>query len=181
MFAGILVLPLPPQASMTCTGRTWPSPLCKIRMLNWEYFVVSMNIYYKGRLHASNKWNHLWRNFCLSAWRVPRREYSEQSCGKQLITLFTASTVPWWCCCKAMRNAIVHCKLTKSAGYPTKWTPRDCSDIQWTLELRPAWHTNNLGYDQNFSFDLRPKSWVTTRMPVKAKTRGCKQRPEMRS
>ena len=53
--------------------------------------------------------------------------------------------------------------------------------IQWTLELRPAWHTNDLGYDQNFSFDLRPKSWVTTRMPVKAKTRGCKQRPEMRS
>ena len=29
---------------------------------------------------------------------------------------------------------------------------------QWTLELRPAWHTNNLGYVQNFSFDLRPKS-----------------------
>ena len=53
--------------------------------------------------------------------------------------------------------------------------------IQWTLELRPAWHTNNLGYDQNFSFDLQPKSWVTTRMPVKAKTRGYKQRPEMRS
>ena len=50
---------------------------------------------------------------------------------------------------------------------------------QWTLQLRQAWHTNNLGYDQNFSFDLRPKSWVTTRMPVKAKTRGCKQRPEM--
>jgi hypothetical protein len=38
--------------------------------------------------------------------------------------------------------------------------------IQWTLELRPAWHTNNLGYYQNFSFDLRTKSWVTTRMPV---------------
>jgi hypothetical protein len=31
--------------------------------------------------------------------------------------------------------------------------------IQWTLELRPAWHTNNLGYEQNyFCFDLRPKS-----------------------
>jgi hypothetical protein len=28
--------------------------------------------------------------------------------------------------------------------------------IHWTLELRPAWHTNNLGYDQNFSLDLRP-------------------------
>jgi hypothetical protein len=29
--------------------------------------------------------------------------------------------------------------------------------IQWTLGLRPAWHTNNsLGYNQNFSFDLRP-------------------------
>jgi hypothetical protein len=41
-------------------------------------------------------------------------------------------------------------------------------DEQWTLELRPAWHTNNLGYNKNFSFDLRPKSWVTTRMPVKA-------------
>jgi hypothetical protein len=57
--------------------------------------------------------------------------------------------------------------------------------IQWTLELRPAWHTNNLGYDQSFSFDLRPKSWVKTRMPVKDKTCirlcGCKQRPEMRS
>jgi hypothetical protein len=56
--------------------------------------------------------------------------------------------------------------------------------IQWTLELRPAWHTNNLGYDQNFSFDSRPMSWVTTRMPVKANTCirlcGCKQRPEMR-
>jgi hypothetical protein len=37
--------------------------------------------------------------------------------------------------------------------------------IQWTLELRPPWHTNNLGYDhRHFSFDLRPKSWVTTRM-----------------
>jgi hypothetical protein len=36
--------------------------------------------------------------------------------------------------------------------------------------LRPAWHTNNLGYDQNFGFDLRPKSWVTSRMPVKANT-----------
>jgi hypothetical protein len=22
--------------------------------------------------------------------------------------------------------------------------------VQWTLELRPAWHTNNLGYDQTF-------------------------------
>jgi hypothetical protein len=33
--------------------------------------------------------------------------------------------------------------------------------LQWTLELRPAWHTNILGYDQNISFDLRPKSWVT--------------------
>jgi hypothetical protein len=55
--------------------------------------------------------------------------------------------------------------------------------IQWTLELRPAWHMNNLGYDQNFSFDLQPKSWVMTRMPVKAKTCihlcGCKQRPKM--
>jgi hypothetical protein len=41
--------------------------------------------------------------------------------------------------------------------------------IQWTLELRPDWHTNNfLGYDKQNSFDLRPKSWVTTRMPVKA-------------
>ena len=55
------------------------------------------------------------------------------------------------------------------------------SQIQWTLELRPAWHKNNLGYDQNFSFDLRPKSGVMTLMPVKAKTRGCKQRPEMHS
>jgi hypothetical protein len=59
------------------------------------------------------------------------------------------------------------------------------SYVQGTLELRPAWHRNNLGYDQNFSFDLRPKCWVTTRMPVKAKTSirfcGCKQRPEMRS
>jgi hypothetical protein len=57
--------------------------------------------------------------------------------------------------------------------------------IRWTLELRPAWHTNNFSYDQNFSFDLRPHSWVTTRMPLKAKTCirfcGCKQRPEMRS
>jgi hypothetical protein len=52
-------------------------------------------------------------------------------------------------------------------------------------ELRPAWHTNNLSYDQNFSFVLRTKSGVTTRMPVKAKTCfrlcGCKHRPEMRS
>jgi hypothetical protein len=57
--------------------------------------------------------------------------------------------------------------------------------IQWTLELWPAWHMNNLGCDQNFGFDLRPKSWVTTRMLVKAKTCiclcGCKQRPKMRS
>jgi hypothetical protein len=30
-------------------------------------------------------------------------------------------------------------------------------EIQWTLELRPAWHTNNLGYDQNFSFELTTK------------------------
>jgi hypothetical protein len=30
------------------------------------------------------------------------------------------------------------------------------TQVQWTLELRPAWHKNNLGYDQNFSFDLRP-------------------------
>jgi hypothetical protein len=35
--------------------------------------------------------------------------------------------------------------------------------IQWTLELRPSWHTKNLGYDQNFSFyfdrslELRPE------------------------
>jgi hypothetical protein len=27
------------------------------------------------------------------------------------------------------------------------------TNVQWTLKLRPAWHTNNLGYDQNFSFD----------------------------
>jgi hypothetical protein len=27
---------------------------------------------------------------------------------------------------------------------------------QWARELRPAWHTTNLGYDQNFCFDLRP-------------------------
>jgi hypothetical protein len=40
--------------------------------------------------------------------------------------------------------------------------------VQWTLELRQTWHKNNLGNDQNFSFDLRPKSWVMTRMPVKA-------------
>jgi hypothetical protein len=50
--------------------------------------------------------------------------------------------------------------------------------------VRPTWHTNNLGYDQTSSFDFRPKSWVTTRMPVKAKTCihlcGCKQRHEMR-
>jgi hypothetical protein len=31
------------------------------------------------------------------------------------------------------------------------------------LDLRTTWVTN-----KNFSFDLRPKSWVTTRMPVKA-------------
>jgi hypothetical protein len=30
--------------------------------------------------------------------------------------------------------------------------------LQWTLfELRPVWRTNNLGYEQNFSFDLRPE------------------------
>jgi hypothetical protein len=57
--------------------------------------------------------------------------------------------------------------------------------VQWTLMLWPAWHTNSFGYDQNFNFDLWPKSWVTTQMPVKAKTCirlfGCKQRPEMHS
>jgi hypothetical protein len=26
--------------------------------------------------------------------------------------------------------------------------------LQWTFELRTAWHTNNLSYDQNFSFDF---------------------------
>jgi hypothetical protein len=44
---------------------------------------------------------------------------------------------------------------------------------------------NNLGYNKKNCFDLRPESWVTTQMPVKAKTCirlcGCKQRPEMRS
>jgi hypothetical protein len=25
--------------------------------------------------------------------------------------------------------------------------------LQWTFELRPAWHTNNLGYDQILSYD----------------------------
>jgi hypothetical protein len=29
-------------------------------------------------------------------------------------------------------------------------------NIQWTHGLRPAWHTTNLGYDQNFCFDLQP-------------------------
>jgi hypothetical protein len=28
--------------------------------------------------------------------------------------------------------------------------------LQWTRVLLPAWHTTNLGYDQNFCFDLRP-------------------------
>ena len=82
----------------------------------------------KTTFHALHKWNHLWRNFCLAAWRVPRREYNKQSCEKQLITLSTASTAPWRCCCMTMRNAIVHCKLTNSAGCPTKWTASDCSD-----------------------------------------------------
>jgi hypothetical protein len=50
--------------------------------------------------------------------------------------------------------------------YSLKCSTSKCT-VQWTLELRPAWHTNNLGYYQNFRFDLRPKSWVTTRMPVK--------------
>jgi hypothetical protein len=34
-----------------------------------------------------------------------------------------------------------------------------CKNFLWILrarELRPAWHTTNLGYDQNFCFDLRP-------------------------
>jgi hypothetical protein len=31
-----------------------------------------------------------------------------------------------------------------------------CYCIEWIRVLRPAWHTTNLGYDQNFCFDLRP-------------------------
>ena len=121
--------------------------------------------------------------------------------------LFSGNDV-WWCLCNGDAQRLVRIRLwslnfcnvkiheRRSATRKTytllgEWSRRrrmyqssrlkPCSEIQWTLELRPAWQTNNLGYDQNFSFDLRPKSWVTTRMPVKAKTRGCKQRPEMRS
>jgi hypothetical protein len=32
----------------------------------------------------------------------------------------------------------------------TDQTGRIVIHIQWTHELRPAWHTTNLGYDQNF-------------------------------
>jgi hypothetical protein len=59
---------------------------------------------------------------------------------------------------------VVHCKVYRGRTAYVR-----CMDkVQWTLELRPVWHTKHLGYEQNFSFDLRPKSWVTTRMPVKA-------------
>lgn len=36
--------------------------------------------------------------------------------------------------------------------------------LQWTLRLWLASHRKNLGYGQNYSFNLWPKSWVTTWM-----------------
>jgi hypothetical protein len=42
------------------------------------------------------------------------------------------------------------------SGVVTRGRAGGRADIQWTRGLRPAWHTTNLGYDQNFCFDLRP-------------------------
>lgn len=43
-----------------------------------------------------------------------------------------------------------------------------------TVDPWLAWHPNNLCYNQNFSFDLWLKSWVTTQMLVEA-TKGVTQ------
>jgi hypothetical protein len=37
-----------------------------------------------------------------------------------------------------------------------KWHQICRVESQWTRGLRPAWHSTNLGYDQNVCFDLRP-------------------------
>jgi hypothetical protein len=47
---------------------------------------------------------------------------------------------------------------TLTVNIPTIWTLE-----LWLLNIRTTWVTT-----KNFSDDLRPKSWVTTRMPVKA-------------
>jgi hypothetical protein len=49
-----------------------------------------------------------------------------------------------------------------------KRTTRTNCCIQWTPRVTTGLTYEQLGLRPNCSFDLRPKSWVTTRMPVKA-------------
>jgi hypothetical protein len=113
------------------------------------------------RFHVQGLADQVFMNYTTPRKKAPRYFYTSVTNlhGVTIRILQSATALLW-----------VSCVSSRTCGNMVAVMGGGEVLIRWTLGLWPAWHTINLGYDQSFSFDLRPKSWVTTWMQVKAKT-----------
>jgi hypothetical protein len=99
-----------------------------------------------AQFHTKFKKNQLAFHAGTELLSLPNRHRVIDSSMKNTVTLFLCRT-----------EKLVHVCSGLSLNCGCHYISEDMAlNIQWARELRLAWHTTNLGYDQNFCFDLWP-------------------------